>query len=249
MMGSADATTSLPFPWWRVPSTADQRQRATQTGERAFQALVSRYPHLGPVRETFLAAHHLLVTTLAAGGRVLVCGNGGSAADADHIAGELAKRMVLPRPLPVAVRNRLVALGGDADGTYLAQRLEIGLDVHSLVSDGALATAIVNDMAADLVFAQQVAAYGRPGDLLWCLSTSGKSRNLVLAAYTARALEMEVFALTGPTGGPLAGVATLALRVPGDDVQAVQEHHLPIYHALCAALEAHFFAGVGRSDP
>jgi D-sedoheptulose 7-phosphate isomerase len=167
-----------------------------------------------------------------------VCGNGGSAADSEHIVGELAKPCALPRLLPPEVAAALRAAGDDG---YLASSLRGGLPVLSLVSQSALLTAIANDQAADLAFAQQVIAYGRPGDLLWALSTSGTSASVLHALRTARALGLRTLGLTGP-GGELTGLCDVLVRVPGDATPQIQELHLPVYHALCLAIEAERFS-------
>ncbi|MBA3686783.1 MAG: SIS domain-containing protein [Planctomycetes bacterium] len=170
------------------------------------------------------------------GGRLLVCGNGGSAADADHIVGELAKGFQRPRPLPEPLRAALLAAGMPE-----ACRLQAGVAAFSLVAQGGLISAIANDQHPDLIFAQQVCAYGRPGDCLLALSTSGRSLNVLRAAQTARALGLIVIAFTGRDGGPLAPLADHAVRAPADGTAAVQELHLPLYHALCATIEAELF--------
>lgn len=215
--------------------------------QRAFDDLVRRYPDLQASQEDFFAAFALLRDALARGHKVLVCGNGGSASDAEHIAGELGKSMNLPRPIGAEERERLLRFTDPETARYLAEHLERGWPVWPLVSQGALVTAIANDAAGDMIFAQQVQAYGARGDVLWAISTSGRSRNVLLAAVTARALGMDVIAMTGPRGGPLAEVSTVSLRVGGPSVQEAQERHLPVYHALCAALEQDAFGGGGEA--
>jgi phosphoheptose isomerase len=200
--------------------------------------LLAERPALAEAGDSIRAAFDLLKDVLGAGRQVLVCGNGGSAADGEHIVGELAKPCALPRPLPSDVVAALTAAGDDG---YLASGLRGGLPVLSLVSQSALLTAIANDQAADLMFAQQVIAYGRPGDLLWALSTSGNSPSVVHALRTARALGLRTLGFTGPGGGQLAGLCDVLVRAPGASTPAIQEHHLPIYHALCLAVEAELF--------
>jgi D-sedoheptulose 7-phosphate isomerase len=197
--------------------------------------LIERHPGLAPARASIGAAFDLLSAVLRAGRGVLVCGNGGSAADSEHITGELAKPCALPRPLPPEQAAALRAAGDDG---YLAGALRGGLPVLSLVSQAALVSAIANDQAADVVFAQQVLAYGRPGDLLWALTTSGGSVNVLHALRTARALGLRTLAMTGPSGTRLAELCDVLIVAPGADTQQVQESHLPIYHALCLAIEA-----------
>jgi D-sedoheptulose 7-phosphate isomerase len=170
----------------------------------------------------------------------LVCGNGGSAADAEHIVGELMKGYLLQRPIPDETRARLVAASPES-GAYLAGALQGALPAISLVSQASLLSAIANDTAADMVFAQQVYGYGRAGDVLVGISTSGNARNVVYAMQVARAMGMHTCALTGPGGGALKSVADVCICAPGESTPAIQERHLPIYHVLCAMLEEEFF--------
>ena len=206
--------------------------------------LVERHPELEPVTAQLRDAFSLLVRTFAGGGTVYVGGNGGSASDADHIVGELMKGMERRRPVPAGTRRSLVAAAPAAfaeDAAYLADKLELALRAVSLTSQTGLLTAVANDTAADMAIAQQVNGYGRPGDTFWALSTSGRSRNMVLGAIAARAAGVGVLALTGDPGEPLGGLADVWVKVPARDVAAVQELHLAVYHALCATLEEEFF--------
>jgi D-sedoheptulose 7-phosphate isomerase len=203
--------------------------------------LVARYPVLHDCRPTLEAARDLLVGALGQGGRVFVCGNGGSAADAQHIAGELVKGMMRRRPLAASEQAALKALEPEALGPYLAEHLQEGLPVYALGGEVAALTAIANDQGDALIFAQQVQAYGRAGDVFWGLSTSGTARNVTLGAMTAKALGLRVLVMTGARETLLTRLADVAVRVPAVEVPAVQELHLPVYHAICEAIEAHFF--------
>ncbi len=206
--------------------------------------LVERHPALRPLTPELDDAFSLLVRTFAGGGTVYVGGNGGSAAGADHIVGELMKGMERRRPLSPDTRRALVAAAPPdfaEDAAYLADRLESALPAVSLTSQTALLTAVANDTAADMAIAQQVNGYGRPGDTFWALSTSGRSRNMVLGAMAARAAGVGVLALTGDPGQPLGGLADVWVKVPSRDVASAQELHLAVCHALCAALEDEFF--------
>jgi D-sedoheptulose 7-phosphate isomerase len=174
------------------------------------------------------------------GGKLLLCGNGGSAADAEHIVGELMKGYLLKRPLPEVIQNKLRAVDPVA-GEELAGKLQGCLPAISLVSQGALISAIANDISADMVYAQQVIGYGREGDVLWGLSTSGNAKNVIAAFKVAKAVGMKTIALTGPTGGMLKSIADVTICAPGDQTASIQEKHQPIYHLLCALLEAEFF--------
>ena len=173
-------------------------------------------------------------------GKLLVCGNGGSAADAEHIVSEMMKGFCLPRRLSDNDKAQLALVAGD-DADLLGTKLQYGLTAMSLVSQSALITATGNDQDGQLIFAQQVWGLGQAGDILLAISTSGNSKNVLLAAKTARAKNMVVIGLTGATGGKLAGLCDIAITVPSNNVAQIQEMHLPIYHHICASVEAHFF--------
>jgi D-sedoheptulose 7-phosphate isomerase len=174
-------------------------------------------------------------------GKLLVCGNGGSAADAEHIVGEMMKGFCLPRRLSDNDKARLASVAGD-DTELLATKLQYGLAALSLVSHSALITATANDQDGQLIFAQQVWGIGLAGDVLLAISTSGNSQNVLLAAKVARAKNILVVGLTGASGGRLAEICDIAIKVPSDQVAEIQEMHLPIYHHICASVEANFFA-------
>ena len=174
------------------------------------------------------------------GGKLLVCGNGGSAADAEHVVGEMMKGFCKPRRLSGDDRAKLAAVAGD-DADLLATKLQYGLPAQSLVSHSSLITATANDQDFRLIFAQQVWGIGRTGDTLLAISTSGNSQNVLLAAKTAIAKNISVIGLTGSTGGKLAELCDIAIKVPSETVAEIQEMHLPIYHHICASVEAHFF--------
>ena len=182
-----------------------------------------------------------LITCYEREGKLLVCGNGGSAADAEHVVGEMMKGFCLPRRLSDTDKTQLAFVAGD-DADLLGTKLQYGLAALSLVSHSALITATGNDQDGQLIFAQQVWGLGQAGDILLAISTSGNSQNVVLAAKTARAKNMLVIGLTGATGGKLTGLCDIAITVPSDNVARIQEMHMPIYHHICASVEAHFFA-------
>lgn len=212
--------------------------------EGAFDELISRHPALTPLAGALADSFDLLSGCARGGGFVYVCGNGGSAADAEHIVGELMKGMGRRRPLPEEDRRaiaRAVSDGFDEESTYLAERTEAAVRALCLSSQSALLTAVANDTGGDMGFAQQVHAYGRPGDVLWAISTSGRSRNVVLAALAARARGVRVLALTGAPGLPLGSLADVWLKVDVADVAGAQELHRPVYHAICEALEESLF--------
>lgn len=202
--------------------------------------LVGRYPELAACSDDAMRAFELLRESFAAGGKLLVCGNGGSAADGEHLVGELMKGFTAPRPVGAGTRRVLLEAYPE-DGAYLAEKLQGALPAISLASQTALGSAIANDVAADMVFAQQVHGYGRGGDVLLGISTSGDSLNVVRAAQVARAAGLGVIGLTGAGGGRLAALCDVCVRVPYASVIEVQERHLPVYHALSLMLEQEFF--------
>jgi D-sedoheptulose 7-phosphate isomerase len=205
------------------------------------EQLIATYPELNICAQDIQAAFELLQTCYRSGGKALTCGNGGSAADAEHIVGELMKGYLLKRSIPEEVRAKLISTSPQ-DGEYLASHLQGGLPVISLVSQTSLLSAIANDTAADMVYAQQVYAYGREGDALIGISTSGSSTNVIRAMQVAHALGLRTIGLTGRTGGKLKPLCDVCIRVPANDTTLIQERHLPIFHVLCAMLEEEFFA-------
>ena len=204
--------------------------------------LQKRYPALGECQESIERAAELLIRTYRDGGKVLACGNGGSASDALHIIGELMKSFVIKRRIRPEVETA-IRKTCDADADLLCERLEGALPAISLVGEAALVTAYSNDTAPELAFAQQVYGHGRPGDLLIGISTSGNSRNVIYAAEVARAMGMHTLALTGAGGGKLSLVSDCTVAVPERETYRIQELHLPVYHALCLAVENEFFGG------
>ena len=195
--------------------------------------LQTRYPRLAVCRDAIAAAYELLRASLASGGTVLVCGNGGSAADAEHIVGELMKGFRLRRAVEPSVLARLPP--------DLALRLEGAAPAISLGSMTSFLSAYANDVAWETAYAQEAYALGRAGDVLLAISTSGDSANCVNAVRVAKAKGMRAVALTGASGGALAEVADVCVRVPETETFKVQELHLPVYHCLCAMLESEFF--------
>ncbi len=202
--------------------------------------LVEKYPELDSCRPAIRRAYELLKRTYSRGGQVLICGNGGSAADSEHIVGELMKGYLSKRPIPAATRRRLVAAFPD-HGDYLADHLQGALPALSLVSQTSLLTAYANDVAPDMVFAQQVYGYGKRGDCVIGLSTSGRSANITNALQVARALGLTTIGFTGKRGGTLPQVCDVTICVPWDSTADIQERHMAVYHALCAMLEQEFF--------
>lgn len=195
-----------------------------------------RYPVLVPLRAAVLRTVQLICDCHRAGGKVLVCGNGGSAADAEHIVGELVKEFKLPRKISAEDAARLREINPELVG-----RLQRGVCAFSLVSQTSLATAIANDTDASMIFAQQVYSYGKPGDIVWGISTSGNSLNVVQALQVARAFGMETIGLCGANGGAMEKYSSVLLQAPETETYRVQELHLPIYHAICMMVEQELF--------
>lgn len=203
--------------------------------------ILDKYPALEPCLESIERAYFFIEDTYHQGGKVLTCGNGGSAADAEHIVSELMKGFMKKRKLPETMRARLIARF-PGEGAYLADHLQGSLPAISLASQVSLMTAISNDVAADMVFAQQIYGYGRAGDTLIAISTSGNSQNVLNAVRVARTLSLHTIGLTGLSGGALRDVCDVTICAPRKNTPEVQEYHLPIYHYLCARIEAKFFA-------
>ena len=195
--------------------------------------LMTRYPQLRVCEEAILCAEKMMLDTYREGGKILVCGNGGSAADCDHIAGELLKGFAMGRELSGDLR---AAMGED-----LAGRLQMGLPAISLPAQGAVISAFCNDVDAKTVYAQLTLALAKQGDVLWCISTSGNSENCVQAARAAKALGVHVIAMVGERECALDALCDVVLHAPAKETYRVQEYHLPMYHWLCAEIEEHFF--------
>ena len=199
-------------------------------------ALAALNPEITRVTAAICACHR-------AGGKVLVCGNGGSAADSEHIVGELVKGFVLPRRVPADHAARLhEAQSADAThGPELADKLQQGVAAIALTGHPALATAIDNDTGRQMVFAQQVYVYGRPGDVLIGLSTSGNAGNVLRALTVARAFGLTTVGLTGSRPARMDALCDLLLKAPASETHKIQELHLPIYHTLCLMVEQELF--------
>lgn len=200
---------------------------------------ISRYPGLNGLRSTLEGAFRTLKECFERDGRLYLCGNGGSASDCEHIAGELLKSFKLARPLETKFKNALKRYG--REGEELSNGLEGGLPVLSLCGHPAFSTAFSNDKNPYFGFAQQVSVFGRAGDVLLAISTSGNSKNCVCAAIAAKAKEMKVIFLGGGSGGRLKELADISVIVSETETHKVQELHLPVYHCLCLMLENEFF--------
>ena len=208
--------------------------------------LIARYPALEGCGTDIRAAITAICECYRAGGKLIVCGNGGSASDAEHIVGELMKGFLLPRHLDEAMLDKLHAVCDAKDPRavdYFMQNLQGALPAISLPSQLDISTAFSNDQAPDLTFAQQVLGLGKEGDILLGITTSGNSKNVIYAFEIAKALGLTTVALTGTPGGRVAAddLADIVIKAPASETYVIQEYHLPIYHALCIAAEEEFF--------
>ncbi|MBO5072375.1 MAG: SIS domain-containing protein [Eubacterium sp.] len=208
--------------------------------QRHIDLLIKRYPVLASIEKDIVEAYLVMEETYEHDGKIMVAGNGGSAADAEHIAGELMKRFKTPRPVSDEFAARLKAIDPER-GANLAANLERSLMAIPLVAHEALTTAYINDVDGYGVFAQQLFGFGRKGDVFLGISTSGNSKNVMSATVVARALGIKVIGLTGAGGGELAGVADVCVKAPETETYMIQELHLPIYHCWCLMLEERFF--------
>jgi len=206
-----------------------------------FQKLFTSYPELQPCGQDLQNTFLMLYKAYRQKRKLLICGNGGSAADSQHIVGELMKGFVGRRPLPEATQ-RLFKERLPESGAFLANHLQGSLPAISLSAHAALTSAIANDVSAEMVYAQQVYGYGKHRDVLLAISTSGNSANIIRAAEVAKVIGLQTVGLTGQEGGKLAGLCDISIRVPKTKTYQVQELHLPVYHALCMALEEAFFS-------
>lgn len=202
--------------------------------------LEEHYPILKTCRQSILDAYKILSSSFENGGKLLVAGNGGSAADSEHIVGELMKGFLRPRHISQEDEEKLIDIDPEL-GKVLGENLQQALPALSVTGHVALSTAFLNDVNGILGFAQQVYGYGRMGDVFWGITTSGDSDNILYAAVTAKSKDMKVIALTGRDGGKIKAFSDTAIIVPVNETYRIQELHLPIYHALCIMLEEKFF--------
>jgi D-sedoheptulose 7-phosphate isomerase len=208
--------------------------------EKILDLLVSRYPALSELMKPIDESATVIIDCYRQGGKLLICGNGGSSSDSEHFSAELMKSFENHRPPEMKTIQRLKEISG-LRGGILGKCLECGLPAIPLSAHSALNTAICNDTDPDLIFAQQVIGYGKPGDILIGISTSGNSQNVIDACITARALEMKVIGITGAGGGEMKSYCDLLLNVPEEETANVQELHLPVIHTICRIVENHFF--------
>ena len=208
--------------------------------KKYLEELTDRYPVLEPVKDSVWQVYEILRECFESGHKLLVAGNGGSAADSEHIVGELMKGFIKRRQVPEDMAEKLEAIGGE-DGRALAHKLQGGLPAIALTNHPGLSTAFLNDVDGEMIYAQQVYGYGKEGDVFLGISTSGNAANIRYALITAKAKGMKVVGLTGKDGGSLGSQADAAVVVPEQETFKIQELHLPVYHVLCLMLEEHFF--------
>ena len=204
------------------------------------EELLKRYPVLKSCAEEIEKTAEILISGFKAGNKLLLCGNGGSCADCEHIVGELMKGFKLPRKPDADFAEKLIAADNEL-GKVLAENLQGALPAIALDGHPALSTAYMNDCEPLLCFAQQVNGYGRPGDVFLGISTSGNSKNVLYAATVAKAKGMKVIGLTGAKDSKLSAAADVTVKVPQTETYMIQELHLPVYHCLCLMLEDKFF--------
>ena len=202
--------------------------------------LIDRYPGLEVCRKDLINAYFVMEEAYQADHKLLIAGNGGSAADSEHIAGELMKSFKAQRPVSPEFAEKLKAID-PVRGENIAKNLQCGLTAIPLVAHEALTTAYINDVDGNGVFAQQLFGIGRPGDVFLGISTSGNSKNVITATIVAKALGIKVIGLTGASGGELAKISDVAVKVPETETYMIQELHLPVYHCWCLMLEDRFF--------
>lgn len=201
--------------------------------------LITRYPALSDIKEQLIKTVDMMEDTYKKGGKILICGNGGSCADCEHIVGELMKGFMSRRKLKQQDVN---LFDGIVDNpTEFAQSLQNAIPAISLPSQTAIISAFANDVNPDMVYAQMTFGYGRENDLIICISTSGNSKNIVNAAVAAKARKVKTVALTGANNSKLSEICDITIKAPATETYMVQEYHLPIYHYLCAELENRLF--------
>lgn len=240
LLWTQHSTSSADSEETAVEETKTMHEKRELQNVNYLEELFERYPVLEPVRKEIFEAYEALKECFASDHKLLVAGNGGSAADSEHIVGELMKGFKKQRKLPEDMAKKLCQTDLQA-GEELAEKLQGSLRSIALTGHPGLATAFLNDIDGQLIYAQQVYGYGVEGDVFLAISTSGNSSNIHYACVTARARGLKVIGLTGKDGGMLKHDADVAIVVPEMETFKIQELHLPIYHALCLMLEEYFF--------
>lgn len=202
--------------------------------------LITRFPKLEQQRDNIEKVFKVFKTVFENDGTLFICGNGGSAADAEHIVGELMKSFKLKRPISDELKNTLITEFGE-EGTFIAERLQAGMKSIALTNHSSLSTAFANDVDGSLIFAQQLSVLGAGKDALLALSTSGNSDNVVKCMKVAKAMGMKTVCMTGADSGQCGKLADITVKSPDKETFIAQEYHLPIYHTLCLMLEEYFY--------
>ncbi|TXJ41586.1 D-sedoheptulose-7-phosphate isomerase [Brachyspira pilosicoli] len=200
--------------------------------------LIERFKELEPIKSNIDLAIESIINCYKNGNKVLIAGNGGSACDSEHIAGELLKSFVKKRPIKEEIRKELLSM---EDGEYIADNLEAPLRAIALTSHMGLSTAYLNDRAPYLIFAQQLLAFGDSGDIFIAISTSGNAKNIIHASKVAKAMGIKIISFTNNNGGKLAEMADIAIKAPAKETYIAQEYHEAIYHEICIRVEEYFF--------
>ncbi len=211
-----------------------------KTVKTEFDSLFDRYPQLVECKDNIEKAFEILVKAYDQNKKLLIAGNGGSAADSEHMAGELMKRFKISRPINKELSDKLIDIDKKR-GERLTRNLEMPLRAVPLTSHIAITTAYMNDADATGVFAQQLLGFGDKGDVFLAISTSGNSENIICACVVAKALGIKTIALTGKKESKLSEIADICIRVPETETYKIQELHLPVYHVFCMMLESHYF--------
>lgn len=202
--------------------------------------LIMRHPSLLPIKDTIITTTDKIIECYENGGKLLICGNGGSCADSDHIVGELMKGFLKKRPLSDDFKAKMKSNNPEIDDNTL-NKLQMGLPAIALPSFTALNSAFCNDVDPELIYAQALMGLGNKNDILLCISTSGNSKNVYSAAKVGKALGLKIIGMTGKDGGVLKAISDICITVGETETFKVQELHLPVYHYICAAVEEHFF--------
>ncbi len=200
--------------------------------------LINRVPELAFMKDSIELAINDIIKAYENGNKILIAGNGGSACDSEHIAGEMLKSFLKKRPIKKEIRDGLLEF---EDGEYIADNLEHPLRAVALTSHLGLSTAYLNDKEPYLMFAQQLLGFGDKGDIFIAISTSGNAKNIIYAAKVAKAMGIKVVSLTNNDGGKLANMADIAIKAPVRETHLTQEYHIKIYHEICIKVEEHFF--------
>ncbi len=215
--------------------------RLEQILDAELKHLTSRYPVLNEIWTPFSAAIRVLVESISQGGKILLCGNGGSAADCEHIAGELLKGFLSHRKVSAEFQAKLNQVLGEEEGQFFAKHIQQSIPAISLTGHNSFQTAFGNDVNYEFAFAQHLLGLGKAGDCLIAITTSGNSKNVLLATKLAKVLGVKTISLTGSTGGKIRSMTDVCINAPATLVHEIQELHLPIYHSLCLVLEKYFF--------